>query len=138
MARRIEFTKVYDHQIKDVWEALTNSEALSEWLMPCDLKPIVGHKFQFKTKPYPGFNGIVDCEVLEVEHQRKLFFSWSGGTLKNTTVSFELTELGNKTQLQFVHSGFEGFFNKIIVSRILTNGWLNKILTVNLIKYLRK
>jgi uncharacterized protein YndB with AHSA1/START domain len=138
MAKRIEFTKVYDHQIKDVWEALTNSEALSEWLMPCDLKPIIGHKFQFKTKPYPGFNGIVDCEVLEVEHQSKLSFSWSGGTLKNTTVSFELKELGNKTQLQFVHSGFEGFFNKIIVSRILTNGWLNKILTVNLIKYLRK
>ena len=138
MGKKIELTTIYNHPIADVWEALTNSEAMSEWLMPCDIKPFAGHKFQFKTKSYPGFNGIVNCEVLEVIEQQKLSFSWSGGSLKNTIFSFELKQLGDKTELKFEHSGFDGFFNKVIVSRILANGWLHKILTVQLPKFLNK
>jgi uncharacterized protein YndB with AHSA1/START domain len=138
MSKKAELTTVYDHPIEDVWEALTHKEAMSEWLMPCDIEPVVGHRFQFKTKSYPGFNGIVNCEVLEVVPNKKLSFSWSGGSLKNTTVTFELTSLGDKTRLNFEHSGFEGFFNRFIVSRILASGWRNKILTVLLPKYLNK
>lgn len=111
---------------------------MSEWLMPCDIKPIVGHTFQFKTKSYPGFDGTVNCQVLEVVPFQKLSFSWSGGSLKNTTVSFELESTDGKTKLKFEHSGFEGFFNKVMVSKILANGWLSKILTVQLPKFLNK
>lgn len=138
MSKAIKLTTTYDHSVEDVWEALTNKEAMSEWLMPCNIEPIVGHHFQFKTKSYPGFNGIVNCEVLEVVKHQKLSFSWSGGSLKNTIVTFELKPNETKTDLYFEHSGFEGFFNKIIVSRILANGWLNKILTIQLPKYLTK
>jgi uncharacterized protein YndB with AHSA1/START domain len=138
MPKAISISIQYNHKIKDVWEALTNKEAMSEWLMPCNIEPIVGHRFQFKTKSYPGFDGIVDCEILEVIEQKKLSFRWSGGTLKNTVVSFELTAIGDKTQLNFMHRGFEGFFNRIIVSRILAHGWLNKILPVQLPTYLLK
>lgn len=138
MSKAIKLTTTYDHSVEDVWEALTNKEAMSEWLMPCNIEPIVGHHFQFKTKSYPGFNGIVNCEVLEVVKHQKLSFSWSGGSLKNTIVTFELKPNETKTDLYFEHSGFEGFFNKVIVSRILANGWLNKILTIQLPKYLTK
>lgn len=138
MSKAIKLTTTYDHSVEDVWEALTNKDAMSEWLMPCNIEPIVGNHFQFKTKSYPGFNGIVNCEVLEVVKHQKLSFSWSGGSLKNTIVTFELKPNGTKTDLYFEHSGFEGFFNKVIVNRILANGWLNKILTIQLPKYLTK
>jgi uncharacterized protein YndB with AHSA1/START domain len=138
MSKSIRLTTIYNHPVEEVWEALTNKEAMSEWLMPCNIEPVAGHRFQFKTKSYPGFNGIVNCEVLEVIKYKKLAFSWSGGSLKNTRVNFELTSLGDKTKMDFEHLGFEGFFNKIIVNKILANGWLNKILTVELPKYLNR
>ena len=138
MKDSIQLDITYDHPVEDVWEALTNKEAMSEWLMPCDIKPVVGHRFQFKTKPYPGFDGIVNCEVLVVKKYEELSFSWSGGSLENTRVSFKLFPQGDQTNLQFVHSGFEGFFNKLIVRRILAAGWKTKILVKLLPNYLSK
>lgn len=138
MAKKITLVTEYAHRIEKVWEALTNKEAMSEWLMPCNIEPVTGSHFQFKTKAYPGFDGTVNCQVLEVIPYKKLSFSWTGGSLKNTTVTFELTPIGDKTQLRFEHSGFESFFNKLIVSRILGHGWRHKILTVLLPNYLKK
>jgi len=38
-----------------VWSALTDRQSLSQWLMPNNFEPRVGHKFEFRTKPAPGF-----------------------------------------------------------------------------------
>ncbi|MEL6556594.1 MAG: SRPBCC domain-containing protein [Bacteroidota bacterium] len=138
MKDSIKMKVTYDHSLESVWEALTDAEAMSEWLMPCDIKPIVGHQFQFRTKPYPGFDGIVNCEVLEVIEKELLSFSWNGGSLKETKVSFRLEKNGDGTTLQFEHSGFQGFFNKLVVKKILSNGWKTKILVKLLPKYLSK
>lgn len=128
----------YNFPISEVWKAITEKEAMSEWLMPCDIEPVVGHKFQFKTKSFPGFDGTINCQVLEVIHNELLTFSWSGGPLKQTKVSFRLQENENKTILYFEHSGFEGFINKLIVRKILSNGWKTKILPSLLKNYLTK
>lgn len=138
MARSIKITKVYDFPISDVWEALVNKTAMSAWLMPCNIEPVIGHKFQFKTKPYPGFNGIIDCEILQLKEQELLSFSWSGGSLENTIVTFKLSKEGAGTKLDFEHRGFEGLLNRIIVKKILSNGWKKKILTVLLPQHLSK
>lgn len=138
MKDAIKFKVEYEFPLTEVWKALTDKNALSEWLMPCDIEPVVGHRFQFKSKPYPGFNGIIDCEVLEVVENQFLSFSWSGGPLKQTKVSFRLEASENKTILHFEHSGFEGFLNKLIVQKILANGWKTKILPVLLRNYLEK
>jgi uncharacterized protein YndB with AHSA1/START domain len=37
-----------------VWRALTDSAALTDWLMPNDFVPKLGRKFQFRSKPMPG------------------------------------------------------------------------------------
>jgi len=137
MSRSIKLTKIYDFPIEQVWSALTTPEAMSEWLMPCDFKPEIGYKFRFTTKPYPGFDGITHCEVLELVENQLLSFSWSGGSLKNTKVTFKLTEQGSKTKLDFEHSGFQGFVNSVIVRKILSNGWKKKILIIQLQKYLK-
>ncbi|SFB96586.1 Uncharacterized conserved protein YndB, AHSA1/START domain [Parapedobacter composti] len=136
MNKSIKLTKIYDYPVEDVWRALTDRKALSEWLMPCDFEPTVGHKFRFRTKPYPGFDGVVNCEVLKISENELLSFSWSGGSLSNTVVTFKLTRLNDQTRLDFEHSGFEGWINSIIVRKILSNGWKNKILSIYLPKYL--
>ncbi len=138
MAKSITLTRVYDFPIEEVWNALTDQKALSEWLMPCNFIAEIGHEFQFKTKPSPGFDGVVNCRVLQIKEKELLSFSWSGGSLENTVVTFKLTQLGKKTRLDFEHKGFEGFVNNIIVKKILSNGWKKKILTVQLLKYLSK
>lgn len=48
-----------------VWRALTDPDELEAWLMENDVEPRVGHRFQFRDEPKPGWRGVVDCEVLE-------------------------------------------------------------------------
>jgi hypothetical protein len=35
--------------------------------MPTDFAPRLAHKFQFHTKPAPGFDGAVNCEAIELD-----------------------------------------------------------------------
>lgn len=138
MKDTITFEIKYNFPITEVWKAITDKKAMSEWLMPCNIEPVIGHKFQFKTKSSPVFNGIIDCQVLEVIDKELLSFSWSGGPLKQTKVTFRLEKFESSTILYFEHSGFEGFLNKLIVQKILSNGWKTKILPVLLQNYLKK
>lgn len=136
MKNSIKLSTTYDFPINEVWEALTNKTAMSEWLMPCNLEPIPDYKFQFQTKSYPGFDGIINCVVLEVVKHKRFSFSWSGGSLKNTKVIFNLTEDGDKITLDFEHNGFKGLINQLIICKILSNGWKTKILVSLLPNYL--
>ena len=72
-----------------VWTALTDPVLLARWLMPNDFKPVPGHVFTFRTEPVPqhGFDGIVHCQVLDLEPPRLIRFSWRGGGL-DTVVSW--------------------------------------------------
>ncbi len=58
MKADIDVTVSYPHPPGLVWEALTSSEALTAWLMPNGFKPVVGHRFTFRAKPAPRFDGI--------------------------------------------------------------------------------
>src|ERR1700743_1762055 len=60
-----------------IWRALTQSHLIEEWLMKNDFKPVVGHKFNFRARPVMGWNGVADCEVLEVAPHRRLVYAWS-------------------------------------------------------------
>jgi uncharacterized protein YndB with AHSA1/START domain len=95
---------------EEVWLALTNRAALADWMYPNDFEPRVGHHFTFQIPPKPevGFDGLaVRCEVLECEPPRHLAFSWSGGPLVDTRVSFRLESNGDGTRVLFEHSGFD-------------------------------
>src|SRR5947199_5235486 len=85
-----------------VWIALTDSKILGEWIYPNDFQPKVGHKFTFQV---PGIT--VSCEVLECEPTTKLSYSWEGGPVKNTKVTYRLVSEGDSTRLIFEHSGFD-------------------------------
>lgn len=91
-----------------VWQALTDPALLARWLMPNDFKPVVGHAFTFRTEPVPqhGFDGIVHCEVLDLEPPRLMRFSWRSAIL-DTVVSWSLVPEGTGTRLLITHDGFD-------------------------------
>lgn len=137
MTKPIKITKVFDASVDDVWEALTNKELLSEWLMPCDFVAKVGHEFQFKTKSAIGFSGVIHCKVIAIKEKELLSYSWSGGPLKDTVVVFRLSPQNGQTRLDLEHSGFKNSISNLLVRKILANGW-KKIITVRLFNNLAK
>ncbi|HEY2039242.1 MAG TPA: SRPBCC domain-containing protein [Edaphobacter sp.] len=100
----------------EVWRALTEPRLLSMWLMENDIKPVIGHRFNFHAKPMGDWDGVVYCEVLEVDEPNRLVYSWKGGSDKNreyghhldTTVTWTLTPTATGgTKLNLVHYGFQ-------------------------------
>jgi uncharacterized protein YndB with AHSA1/START domain len=119
---------VYPHPPERVWRALTDPDVLASWLMPNDIDPQVGHRFTFRTKPAPGFDGIVRCEVLEADPPHRLVYTWAGGPTKAkpTTVAWTLSRVEGGTRLTLEHTGFSGlggFFLKAMLGR----GWGHKL-----------
>lgn len=121
MKRDLHFDVFYPHPIERVWAAVTDSQAMSEWLMPNDFEPRVGHRFTFTTKPQPGFDGIVQCEVQEIDPPKRLVFTWAGGGMQ-TLLTIRLEPATGGTRVQLDHTGFEGV-RAIAISYILGNGW---------------
>lgn len=126
MKRDLLFEMTYAFPPERVWRALTDPVAIEDWLMPNDFRPVPGHRFQFRTQPRPGFDGIVDCEVIEIDPPRRLAYSWRGGGL-DTIVSFTLEGCAEGTRLRLEHTGFRGA-RAMMVSYIMGSGWGSKIL----------
>lgn len=98
----------YPHPPARVWRALTEPAALSAWLMPNDFQPRLGHRFTFLTEPVPPhFDGVVRCEVTELDPPRRLAYTWLGGPELETRVRFRLLPESGGTRLHFEHSGFD-------------------------------
>lgn len=119
---------VYPHPPERVWRALTDPDELEAWLMKNDFEPRVGHRFQFRDEPRPGWRGIVDCEVLEVEEPRRLAYTWRGDEEgEPTVVTFTLDPADGGTRLRLEHTGFRGF-GGFVTRLILSRGWKKKLL----------
>ena len=102
----ISFEFDLHHSSEKVWRALTDPVLLTEWLLPViELKVELGAAFQFKTRPQPGWDGIVNCRFLEIEAHRKLSWRWIVGDI-DTVVTFTLTPTASGTRLSLVQSGF--------------------------------
>ena len=61
-----------------IWRALTQPHLIEEWLMKNDFKPTVGHRFNLRG----DWGGVLDCEVVTVEPNRTLSYTWN---LRTTT-----------------------------------------------------
>jgi uncharacterized protein YndB with AHSA1/START domain len=121
MRRDIRKTIEYPHPVERVWQAITDREALAEWLMPNDFAPVLGHKFNFRTEPAPGFDGVVDCEVTALEAPHHLALTWRGGGI-DTVVRFRLEPTAAGTRLHFEQTGFTGL-RGVMVSFLLGHGF---------------
>jgi uncharacterized protein YndB with AHSA1/START domain len=66
-------------------------------------------RFRLIAKPKPGWNGIVDCEVLEVNEPSLLRYSWTGDDGGDTTeVTYRLEPSPDGTRFSYQHTGFTG------------------------------
>jgi uncharacterized protein YndB with AHSA1/START domain len=93
-----------------VWRALTEPQLLAGWLMDNDIRPAVGQHFTFRSQPMPWWDGIVRCEVLEIDPHKRLRYTWQSGPESSpldTVVTWTLTPTSTGgTRLALEHSGF--------------------------------
>jgi uncharacterized protein YndB with AHSA1/START domain len=121
MKPEIKLEVVYPYPPERVWRAITDPRELEQWLMPNDFQPRLGHKFEFQSKPAPGFDGLVRCEILELDVPRRIVYSWRGGQL-DTLVTFTLEPVSHGTRLVLEHRG-KGLDGTSDVHMLLTQGW---------------
>jgi uncharacterized protein YndB with AHSA1/START domain len=105
VTRTLVIERVFPHPPEKIWRALTEGPLMEEWLMKNDFQPVVGHRFQFRAMPAPNWNGIIDCEVLEVEPNARLSYSW-GALGLGSVVVWTLTPGESGTHLRMEQSGF--------------------------------
>jgi uncharacterized protein YndB with AHSA1/START domain len=117
----------------DVWAALTDPVALADWLMPVeDFAPVVGQKFTVRARPMPGWDGVVHCEVTEVDEPNRLAYTWRGSKMREaTSVAWTLSTVDSGTRLRLDHTGFSG----ILMAFMHRMGW-RKMLRAKLTRHL--
>jgi uncharacterized protein YndB with AHSA1/START domain len=98
-----------DEPPHQVWRALTEADLMAAWLGPNDIRPEVGHRFEVQPEPDAGAS--VSCEVLEVEPDRTLTYSWretreDGPPLESQVTWTLVPRFDGGTRLRVVHDGF--------------------------------
>jgi len=137
MSRTIKHQYFFPHPPQTVWDYLTKSELMAQWLMKNDFQPIVGLDFQFRTNPIPGldFDGIFYCKVLEIVPCKRLSYSWNSGpgegriTLDSIVV-WTLEPKDHGTEVFLEHSGFAKKENLDFYNG-LNHGWVEKLQNVD-------
>src|SRR5579863_8628029 len=83
-----------------IWRALTQPHLIEEWLMKNDFKPVVDHRFNFR-----GDWGAVDCQVVTVEPNKTLSYTWAAMGLESV-VTWTLAPTRTGTRLRMEQCGF--------------------------------
>ncbi len=95
------------HPPAKVWRALTDPALLAEWLLPTiNYELQEGAAFTLQAPPQPGWDGVVNCEFVEIEVESKLSLRWVVGVL-DTVVTFTLAPTVSGTRLTLVQAGFK-------------------------------
>jgi uncharacterized protein YndB with AHSA1/START domain len=120
----IRIQREYPYPVEAVWSALVDPAQLAEWLMPNDFRPAVGHRFTFRTKPRPGFDGVVHCEVLALDAPDLLRYSWRGGPMTEpSVVTWELSATAAGCRVVLRHENLAQNLYSWFVGRTLRLGW---------------
>lgn len=121
----IHIVRQYPYPPEKIWRLLTEADLIPLWTSagkggrPVGFAPIVGTRFKFVAKPMPGWNGVVECEVLEAREPHLLRYTWLGGEDDDlTTVTNLLEPVDGGTRFTWDHVGFTGV-GGYLVSRVL-------------------
>jgi uncharacterized protein YndB with AHSA1/START domain len=111
----IRIVRDYPHAPAKVWRAVTDPVLIPLWTAtgaggrPEGFTPTVGTKFRFVATPKPGWSGVVDCEVLEVDEPSLLRYSWAGDQGGDVTeVVYRVQPHAGGTRFTYEHTGFTG------------------------------
>jgi uncharacterized protein YndB with AHSA1/START domain len=105
--RTVVVEREFPHPPEKLWRALTQPHLIQEWLMKNDFKPEVGHRFNLRGE----WGGVLDCEVLTIEPQRTLSYTWNfahddAAFAMQSVVTFTLTPTRTGTSLRMEQAGF--------------------------------
>jgi uncharacterized protein YndB with AHSA1/START domain len=107
----VSFEVELRHAPEKVWRAITEPALLAEWLLPVVNQKLTlekGAAFVLKTQPFPGWDGTVNCRMIEIDAPRKLSYAWVVGDMElDTVVTFTLTPMESGTRMSVVQSGFK-------------------------------
>ena len=104
-SRSLVIEREMPHPPEKVWRALTQGPLIEEWLMKNDFQPVVGHQFSFRSTPVPGWDGVIESEVMVIEPNSKLSYSWGTmGTMSVVTWTLTPTKAG--THVRMEQTGF--------------------------------
>lgn len=151
MTRTIKLKTVLPYTQATVWQALTDSKQLGSWFMENNIEPLPGHYFTFRMNPQKGWDGITHCEIIAVEPQRYIAYTYRGQatgekalacagihsdnadkltkgifTQLDTILSFTLEPTCDGTILSMKQSGYKGL-KLYIVSLIMQMGWKKQL-----------
>ena len=104
--RSLVIEKEMPYSPEKIWRALTEGSLIKEWLMDNDFQPVVGHSFSFRSTPVPNWDGVIKSEVLIVEPNKKLSYSWGALGLESAVV-WTLVATNGGTLVRMEHSGFQ-------------------------------
>jgi uncharacterized protein YndB with AHSA1/START domain len=109
--RSLVIEREMPHPAEKIWRALTQGPLIEEWLMKNDFQPVAGHRFNFRATPMPHWNGVVDCQVLVVEPNQRLSYSWNASGEEaaeglKTVVTWTLTPTRSGTLVRLEQSDF--------------------------------
>jgi uncharacterized protein YndB with AHSA1/START domain len=71
--RSVVVEREFSFPPEKLWRALTQPHLIAEWLMKNDFAPVVGHRFKLSG----DWGGILDCEVLTIEPNKVLSYTWN-------------------------------------------------------------
>ncbi|MGO4283854.1 SRPBCC family protein [Bosea sp. TAB14] len=105
--RSVVVEREMPHAPEKLWRALTQPHLIAEWLMRNDFVPAVGHRFKLSG----DWGGVLDCEVLAVEPNRSLSYTWNfahddAAYALQSVVTFTLTPSPKGTHLRMEQVGF--------------------------------
>lgn len=96
----------YAHPIEKVWQALTSSASLAQWLMPNDFVAEAGRECVFRFCSDDGSDRAVHVVVERLDPPRFMQWQWRhDGEPASTTVTFELEPTETGTRLRLRHHG---------------------------------
>lgn len=104
-ARTVVVERAIAQPPEKIWRALTQPHLIEAWLMKNDFAPVAGHRFRFRLDPQPGWDGVIACEVLAIEPNRNLSYTWRALGLDSVVV-WTLTPTDSGTLLRMEQSGF--------------------------------
>ena len=99
--RSVVVEREMPHPPEKLWRALTQPHLIEAWLMKNDFVPALHHRFKLSADW-----GAVDCEVLEIEPNRTLSYTWAAMGL-DSVVTWTLTPTGAGTHLKMEQTGFQ-------------------------------
>ncbi|HEY0937013.1 MAG TPA: SRPBCC domain-containing protein, partial [Trebonia sp.] len=115
----------YPYPVPLVWRALTDPGLIPRWTAtgaggrPEGFAPVPGNRFRFVARPRLGWNGIVNCAVVEAREPTLLRYTWTDdGGGDETLVTYRLETVGTSTRFTYEHTGFTGA-GGLVMSRLL-------------------